>query len=176
MANSTLITNVKSAVIKELINDEAIFHAINSPTIKDISEADKLVYTHIFPFHQNPEVITNQITFLTLQVHIPKPHDRFRTWVLPRLDIWIFSHNKCMRVDNIPKVTDNRNDYISKLLDKKFNGRSTLGVSDDDSKNVHLYDKLDLIGNVEGAFSKDYLYREMMFEMKDLNSGLCEYE
>lgn len=63
MANSTLITNVKSAVIKELINDESIFHAINSPTIKDISEADNLVYTHIFPFHQNPEVSCNMGKF-----------------------------------------------------------------------------------------------------------------
>lgn len=176
MANSTLITNVKNAVIKELINDEAIFYAINSPDIKSIDDADKLVYSHIFPFHQNPETIEKEITFITLQVHIPKPHDRFRTWVLPRLDIWIFSHNRCMKVDNIPKITDNRNDYISKLLDKKFNGRSVIGGSKNDENNLHLYDKLDLIGNVEGAFSKDFLYREMMFEMRDLNNSLCEYE
>ena len=160
MANSTLITDLKQAVIKEIINDESFFYAINSPDITDIDCADELVYTHIFPYHQNPETIEKVITFLTIQVHIPKPYDRNKTWVVPKLEIWVFSHHSHMKVNNIPKITDNRNDYISKLLDKKFNGRDTLGGSKNDKYNLHLYGKLDLVTNVEGAFSKDFLYRQ----------------
>lgn len=174
MANSTLITDLKQSVIKEIINDESFFYAINSPDITDIDCADKLVYTHIFPYHQNPETIEKVITFLTIQVHIPKPYDRNKTWVVPRLEIWVFSHHSHMKVNNIPKITDNRNDYISKLLDKKFNGRDTLGGSKNDKYNLHLYGKLDLVSNVEGAFSKDFLYRQLIFEMKDINNSLCD--
>lgn len=174
MANSTLITDLKQAVIKEIINDESFFYAINSPDITDIDCADELVYTHIFPYHQNPETIEKVITFLTIQVHIPKPYDRNKTWVVPKLEIWVFSHHSHMKVNNIPKITDNRNDYISKLLDKKFNGRDTLGGSKNDKYNLHLYGKLDLVTNVEGAFSKDFLYRQLIFEMKDINNSLCD--
>lgn len=173
MANSALISNLKEAIIKELVNDESIFYAIDSPYIDGLEDADKLVYQHIFPYHKNPETITDTITFLTIQVHIPKTYDRNNTWVSPRLEIWIFSHEKHMKVNNIPKIPDNRNDYISRLLDEKFNGRGTFGVSKKDSNNFHLYGDMDLISNVEGSFSKEFLYRQMIFEMHDINDSLC---
>lgn len=174
MANSTIVTDLKQAVIKEIVNDEAFFHAIHSPDIEDVECADELIYTHIFPYHKNPETVDKAITFLTIQVHIPKPYDRNSTWVVPRLEIWILSHQDVMKVDNIPKISDNRNDYISKLLDAKFNGRDTLGGSKNDKYNLHLYGQLKLVSNVEGAFSQKFLYRQMIFEMKDLNDSLCE--
>ena len=174
MANSTLINDVKQAVIRELINDENIFYAINSPDIRNLEQADELVYTHIFPYHQNPETLNKTNTFLTIQVHIPRTYDRKNIWVVPRLEIWIISHQSCMKVNNIPKISDNRNDYISKLLDKKFNGRESLGGSNNEENNYQLHKKLDLISNVEGAYAKDYLYRQMIFEMIDLNDSLCE--
>ena len=79
-----------------------------------------------------------------------------------------------MRVDNIPKISDNRNDYISKLLDEKFNGRRTLGGNTNDKFNLHLYGEFNLIANVEGAFTKNYLYRQMIFETRDFNTSMCE--
>ena len=175
MANSELISSLKDALIKELEADESIFYAIDSPDITDFENSDQLMYTHIFPFHKNPETITETITFITIQVHIPKTYDRNKTWVIPTLEIWIISHDDHMIVNNIPKITDNRNDYISKLLDKKFNGRSTFGVSENDKDNIHLYGKMNLVSNVEGALNK-FLYRRMIFEMKDLNDSLCDDE
>lgn len=163
--------------MKEIINDERLFYAIDSPDITDIKKADRLVYTHVFPYHKNPSTITKAITFLTIQVHIPKTYDASNLWVVPRMEIWIITHDKHMKAENIPGVSDNRNDYISKLLDKKFNGRDTLGGNKDDANNLHLYGKLDLIRNVEGAYpSGDFLYRKMIFELKDLNHSLCDIE
>lgn len=173
MANSSIITDLKQKVIAELVHDETFFHAINSPYVTDISCADDLVYTHIFPYHQNPNTLDKAITFITIQVHIPKTYDKTNVWITPHMEIWIISHESCMRVNNIPKVSDNRNDYISKLLDAKFNGRDVLGVSKRKNDNLNLYGKLDLISNVEGAFAPEYLYRQMIFEMKDLNNSLC---
>lgn len=174
IANSTIISDLKKAVIKEIINDEALFYAIDSPSVKDVECADELVYKNIFPYHQNPETLTEVQTFLTIQVHIPGIYSRNEIWIQPTLEIWIISHQSHMKVDNIPKITDNRNDYISKLLDNKFNGRNTLGGSNNDRYNLHLYGELQLTSNVEGAFSKEYIYRRLIFETKDINNSLCD--
>ena len=70
-----------------------------------------------------------------------------------------------MVVDNIPKITDNRNDYLSKLIDNKLNGRSDFGIGE-----------LKLLSNIEGSYQKDYVYRKMVFECSDLNDSLCDDE
>ena len=164
---------MKNAVISEIINDKDFFYAIDSPDYKDPDYADDLIGTHIFRYNQNPITLDKRITFLTIQVQIPKTYDKNRVWVLPQLEIWIVSHEECMNVTNIPGVTDDRIDYISNLLDLKFNGRDTLGVSPDSEDNLSLYGKLDLVSNIESAYSTDYLYRRMLFETKDLNDSLC---
>lgn len=174
MANSEIINDLKQAIVKEIINDETFYYAINSPKISSVEDRDKLSDYNIFSYNKNPETITEVTTFLTLQVHIPKTYDKNNTWVVPRLEIWIYSHTDHMDVKNIPKISANRNDYISMLLDKKFNGRDTIGGSKNDKYNLHLFGKLDLVHNVEGTFSADFLYRQMIFELKDLNKSLCE--
>ena len=70
-----------------------------------------------------------------------------------------------MIVDNVPKVTQNRNDYLSELIDKKFNGKRGFGIGE-----------TKLISNTEGAFQIDYLYRKMIFQCLDLNTSLCDDE
>lgn len=176
MANSSIISRLKDKLITEIINDEELFRAIDSPTIKSFDDADQLVGTHIFNYHQNPTTIREVQTFLTIQVHIPKTYDRNNTWVSPRLEIWIISHQEHMKVENVPKITANRNDYISQLLDLKFNGRREIGVSKNSKNNLNMFDKLALISNIEGALASDYLYRQMIFEVKDLNDSLCDEE
>lgn len=164
MANSTFIGNAKNLIIKELINNDLIVKTIDSPDISP-STPEKLINTHIFNFHQNPYTLDKAITFITVQVHITFK-DRFfsnSTYVNPEVEIWIISHEKHMRVDNIPKVTENRNDYLSKQIDKMFNGKSGLGLG-----------KLELISNVEGSYQSDYLYRKMVFRGTDINNSLCE--
>lgn len=174
MANSEIITDLKNAVAKEIIQDEAFYYAIDSPKIDSVDDRDKLTDYNIFSYNKNPETITDVTTFLTIMVQVPRTYDRNNTWVVPRLEIWIYSHTDHMEVKNIPKITDNRNDYIAKLLDRKFNGRDILGGSKNDKYNLHLYDKLSLVHNVEGAYSPKFLYRQLIFELKDLNDSLCE--
>ena len=87
------------------------------------------------------------------------------TFVKPTVEIWIISHERHMIVNNIPKVTDNRNDYLSKLIDKKLNGKSGFGIG-----------KMKLSSNVEGSYQQNYLYRKMVFECTDLNNSLCSDE
>lgn len=162
MANSSIIGKIKNKIAKSFIKDENIVKAINS---SQVDSPEKLIGTHIFTYHQNPNTINTIETFITIQVHIPQNIYIGESFVNPSVEIWIISHEKHMPVNNIPKITDNRNDYISKLIDKKLNGQSGYGIG-----------KLTLISNVEGAYQQDYVYRKMMFKVMDLNNSLCDSE
>ena len=160
MANSSIIGNAKNKIVKEFIKDKEIVQAINSSTV---TSAEKLIGTHIFDYHQNPHTINTVQTFITIQVHIPQPFISNDSYVNPTIEIWIISHEKHMIVNNIQKVTANRNDYLSALIDKKFNGKSGFGIG-----------KLKLLSNIEGSYQQNYVYRKMVFEATDLNDSLCE--
>lgn len=168
MANSSIIRKAKNKIVKEFIKDSEIIAAINSSEVKP-NEPEKLIGKHIFNYNQNPHTLNIVGTFITIQVHIP--HDYYtdykasNTRVRPTIEIWIISHEKHMVVDNVPKVTQNRNDYLSELIDNKINGKSGFGIGE-----------TVLLSNTEGAFQQDYLFRKMIFQCLDLNWSLCEEE
>ena len=165
MANSSIIRKAKNKIVKEFIKDQDIIAAINSDKIKP-NEPEKLINTHIFNYNQNPHTLNTVGTFITIQVHIPQSYyndyNASTTRVKPTIEIWIISHEKHMIVDNVPKVTQNRNDYLSELIDNKINGKSGFGIG-----------KTTLLSNIEGAFQQDYLFRKMIFQCIDLNASLC---
>lgn len=173
MANSEIVASLKSSVIKEIIKDDVFYYAIDSPKISSVDDRDKLTEYNVFSYNKKPGTTDDVTTFLTVQVHIPKTYDRNNTWVLPKLEIWIYSHVDHMKVQNIPKITANRNDYISILLDKKFNGKDDFGGNQNDQYNLHIFGKMDLVHNIEGAYSPDFMYRQLIFELKDLNKSMC---
>lgn len=166
MANSSIIRKVKNKIIKEFIKDPEIVTAIDSSTIK-LDEPEKLIYEHIFDFNQNPHTLNDVRTFITIQVHIPQnyynDYNNSEIFVKPTIEIWIISHEKHMKINNIPKITQNRNDYLSELIDKKINNKSGFGIG-----------QTKLLSNIEGSFQADYLFRKMIIECKDFNWSLCE--
>jgi hypothetical protein len=169
MANSSIIRKAKNRIIKEFIKDKEIIEAINSKEVKT-NEPEKLINKHIFDYNQNPHTINIVGTFITIQVHIP--HNYYSDYrgnsvihVKPTIEVWIISHEKHMIVDNVSKVTSNRNDYLSELIDRKINGKAGFGIG-----------KTKLLSNIEGSFQGDYLYRKMIFECLDLNASLCNDE
>lgn len=171
MANAEIITDIKTKVISEIVHDNALFNAINSPDVKNFEEAYRLIGTHLFRYHMNPEVMDKAITFITVQVHLPDMSDD-GVWSQARLEVWIISHVSCMEVNNIPKIVDSRTDYISRLLTEKFNNRDYLGLENDPGK-ISLYKPLVLRSNVEGAYTRDYLFRRMIFDTSELNGNYC---
>lgn len=169
MANSSIIRKAKNRIVKEFIKDKDIIAAIDSKDIQS-NEPEKLIGTHIFNYNQNPHTLNKVGTFITIQVHIPQNyysdyHGNSAIHVKPTIEIWIISHEKHMIVDNVPKVTQNRNDYLSELIDNKINGKSGFGIGD-----------VKLISNIEGASQTDYLYRKLTFQCLDLNWSFCEEE
>lgn len=168
MANSSIVGKVKNKIVKEFIKDEDIIAAINSSEVKS-NEPEKLINKHIFNYNQNPHTLNVVGTFITIQVHIPQSYyndyNSSSIYVKPTIEIWIISHEKHMSVDNVPKVSQNRNDYLSELIDRKFNNKGGFGIG-----------RTELLSNIEGAFQTDYLYRKMVFQCLDLNASLCEDE
>jgi hypothetical protein len=163
MAHSSIIQKAKNTLIKELISDQEFLKAINPPDNDILPE--EVLGKYLFDYHQNPLTITEAQTFVTVQVHIPESRYPDKTFVKPIVEIWIYSHYTKMKVDNVPKIKCNRNDYISQILDKKINGRSDLGIG-----------KVVLKSNIEGTFQADYLYRVMTFELKDINQSQCDVD
>ena len=164
MANSSIIGESKKKIIKEFIKNTEIIQAIDSHKI-NMNQSEKLIGTHIFDYNQNPFTLQDSDTFITVQVHIPDTYYRSKPFVKPQIEIWIISHERHMKVDNIPKITQNRNDYISELIDNMLNGRNDFGIG-----------VINLIVNIEGAFQQDYAYRKMVFETTDINNSICENE
>jgi hypothetical protein len=161
MANSSLISSLKDKVIKTIINNDAIVTAIGAT---DCNAPSDLVNTHIFRYNKNPKTITTTMTFITVMVHTNK-RDSNGTYITPTLEIWIYSHNDHMDLEEneIPGITDDRNDYISKLLDLQFNGQTIPGV----------YNQLILNSNTEGTYNDNFLYRRMIFTTIDVNNSFC---
>lgn len=161
MANSSIITTLKNQVIKEIIDDETMFYAINSPDIKKFEDSADLLNTHIFRYNQNPETLGKSSTFITVQTHLTQHGYGDNTWVKVTLEFIIYAHEGCMKVDNIPKTKDARTDLIGRILDEKFNGRS------------FGYGTLTCVDNTEGSLSKSYLYRRIVFQTQDINGSVC---
>ena len=159
MANGTSISEFKEKVVKEICSDDTLFYAFDA---KDCENGGDLPNTHIFKFNKNPNTITEAITFMTVMVHT-KVRDRDGLFVTPTLEFWIYSHNDHMKMDY--KITkDNRNDYISMLLDDMFNGTTEFGG----------IGKLRLMSNTEGTFNEKFLYRRMIFETVDISDSFCD--
>ena len=167
MANSSIIGKVKNKIVREFINDNAIVAAIDSHN-PNVHDPEDLIYMHIFDYNQAPFTIRDVQTFITIQVHIPNTKYSYSqkqiTFVNPTIEIWITSHEGHMKVDNIPKITQNRNDYLSTLIDKKLNGSTEYGLG-----------KLYLTANKEFSYEKDYICRTLIFTATDLNNSLCEW-
>ena len=130
-----------------------------------IQNNQKNLLVHTYDYNQNPFTLTDVDTFITIQVHIPDTYFRSKPFTKPQIEIWIISHERHMKVDNIPKVTQNRNDYISELIDNMFNGRTDFGIGE-----------MVCIVNIEGSFQQDYAYRKMVFEATDFNNSVCKDE
>lgn len=159
MANSTSISEFKEKAVQAIANDTTLFYAFDA---KDCENGGDLINTHIFKYNKNPNTITENITFMTVMVHT-KSRDRNGTFVTPTLELWIYSHYDHMEMS--PEITkDNRNDYISMLLDDMFNGSTQYGG----------IGKLQLVSNTEGTYNEKFLYRRLLFATVDISDSMCD--
>lgn len=161
MANSSIVSDLKDRVIKELINYDIFLLALDAKDASNLENGD-YVNKYIFRWNCNPNIQSSVGTFITIMVHIPTVTRNGSIFVRPIIEFNIYSHNDHMVINNINGISDNRNDYISRLIDERFNGRDDFG-----------YGMLRLRSNIEDMFENKYPYRRLIFETVDLNDSLC---
>ena len=71
MPNSSIIEDIKTRVQMDILQDPLMVQVIDANDVDD-SDVSNLIGTHIFTFAQNPNMIQESGTFLTIQVHIPQ--------------------------------------------------------------------------------------------------------
>lgn len=153
-----IISQFKNRVMDAVTHDDTLFHAFDAHGCENGGDLEN---THIFTYNRIPETITEVDTYMTIMVHT-KTRDRNGTYVIPSLEIWIYCNQKHMKMDR--RITkDNRCDYISMLVDEMFNGSSVYGG----------IGKLKLTLNAEGVYSKNFLFRHLIFETMDINDSVC---
>lgn len=159
MANSTSISEFKERVVDAIAHDNDFFVAFDADGCENGGD---LIDTHIFKYNKVPETIMTVSTYLTVLVHT-KTKDLQKAFITPTLEFYIYCNCNHMKMDR--QITkDNRCDYLSMLLDQKFNGTTEYGG----------IGQLTLILNTEGSYNKDFLYRHLVFETIDLNDSICE--
>lgn len=174
MANSRIVNELKSRLLKDIINNEDIVCAIDSPD-KDNPNWDSscmidtpsnrkegftpLLFNHI----KNASTIDKTISFICTEVQLGSVYTSSK-WATVKLEVWIFSHNDHMRIENIPKVNANRNDYIAELIDDMVNNK------------YDIFDTFKLISSVGGQYNDKFHYRKLIFEGKDINYNMCSEE
>lgn len=162
MANSTIVLTLKNKIINALCEDPDVDSLIDSQKYHGKNLRGK----HIFNFNKNPETIKETITFITV-MDGTQARDRNSTFVTSRVVINIYTHNGHMELP-LEYLNDdeyfNRNDYLSFLIDEKFNGSTGYGG----------FGKLKLVSNDEYTPTKDFNGRVLKFETVDINNSLCD--
>ena len=158
VANGTSISEFKERVMDAITHDDTLFYAFDA---KECENGGDLINTHIFTYNKIPDTITKTDAYMTIMVHT-KSRDRYGTFVIPSLEIWIYCHDKHMKMDRTI-TKDNRCDYISMLLEDMFNGSTNYGG----------VGELKTVLNTEGTYNQDFLYRHLIFETIDVNKSMC---
>ena len=90
----------KNQLFKDLLTNEKIVKLINEE--KDLSTAEDLAYTQVFPYEYIPETVEHGHTFICCDVDVQVPQTRVATSVRlyykPILYVWVMSHKSKLRL------------------------------------------------------------------------------
>ena len=162
--NSEVISTIKKEIINTIIEDGEIPYVLdNSEDVQD--DPSILINNNIFRYNYNPTALKEEKAMLTIQIKLAENNNPNEDFVRVSVEFWVICHQGLMSpipkkdLKSFIKSCDTRTDYLSILLDKKFNGASGL-----------CYSKLRLRNNDEGVLTTNYMYRYLRFEGKCVNT------
>lgn len=163
MANSECIPDWKNQILSDLQNDELILKVLG---VTEEEIEDGLMYTRFFPFSYVYETQDQVKTYICVEIGIDRTNDiRFRNdlYVRPLITFRIIGHQDDMKITTM-KTYKTKLDYLSELIDKKYNGKSINGSHE-------LY----LLKNQAFDISTTYRERVVQFRGVTLDKAICEY-
>ena len=130
----------------------------NDKIVKLITDSDdattpnhSLAYTQIYPFEFVPETVDDGKTFICFDVDIAEVVDK--TYYLPVLYIWVFTHKSKMRLSQ----GGIRTDELSVEINKELNGSRYFGLGELDLHSVGRFSPIvDYQGRVLTYYATDF--------------------
>lgn len=113
----------KNLLMKELCSNEDVVRMVTNNEYATVPNHD-LPYTQIFPYEFIPETVDEARTFICFDVDMIKVPNK--TFYMPVLYIWIFTHKSLMRRDGEGLLLDN----LSFVIDKMLNGSRYYGLGE----------------------------------------------
>lgn len=165
MANDSIITTFKNKLIEQIQNDKQI---INALAINKDEDEEDLSYVRLFPYYFVVPTQEEAKTYIFIEVALEAVRDRFNTYknevVYDKCMVYMYvvSHQSVMRMETAG-LSAVRIDYISQLLNQKFNGQYIAGIG-----------TLQRITNIPRHLNDVYRCREMTFEVLDFNKEMCD--
>lgn len=86
----------KNRLMEDLLTNPRIPELLNDFEDRQPATAAELMYTQVFPYEYIPETIEHGQTFICCDVDITKATNK--TFYLPDLYIWVFSHKSKLRL------------------------------------------------------------------------------
>lgn len=140
----------KNKLMEDLLTNNDIVKLLDSTT--ELSNAHKLAYHNVFPYEYIPDTVEEAKTFICFDVDVQESINK--TFLLPTLYIWVFSHKSKLRLPEGGVQTDKLVSEIAKAI----NGSRFYGLGE-----------LDLYSVKRFAPVTDYQGKVMTFHAKEFN-------
>lgn len=141
----------KNQLMQDLLTNQTIVRLINDDN-KIIDNPGCLVYEQVFPFEYIPDTVEHGQTFICCDVDIQRSINK--TFLLPVLYIWVFTHKSKLRLPEGGVRTDR---LVSEIA-KEINGSRYYGLGE-----------LDLYSVKRFAPITDYQGKVMTFQATEFN-------
>ena len=140
----------KNKLMEDLLTNEEIVKLLDNQI--EISDAKRLAYKHVFPYEYIPDTVEDAKTFICFDVDVQESINK--TFLLPTLYIWVFSHKSKLRLLEGGVRTDKLVSEIAKAI----NGSRSYGLGE-----------LELYSVKRFAPVTDYQGKVMTFRAKEFN-------
>lgn len=115
----------KNRLMEDLLTNPRIPELLNDFEDRQPATAEELMYTQVFPYEFIPETVEHGQTFICCDVDITKATNK--TFYLPDLYIWVFSHKSKLRLPGGGVRTDEICSEIVQSIDgSRFYGLGEL--------------------------------------------------
>lgn len=140
----------KNKLMEDLLTNPEVVKLLDDSV--EMRNASSLAYTHVFPYEYIPDTVEHAKTFICFDVDVQESINK--TFLLPTLYIWVFSHKSKLRLREGGVQTDK---LVSEIA-KSINGSHFYGLGE-----------LDLYSVKRFAPVTDYQGKVMTFHAKEFN-------
>ena len=140
----------KNKLMEDLLTNPEVVKLLDDSV--EMRNASSLAYTQVFPYEYIPDTVEHAKTFICFDVDVQESINK--TFLLPTLYIWVFSHKSKLRLPEGGVQTDKLVSEIAKAI----NGSRFYGLGELDLYSVKRFTPV-----------TDYRGKVMTFHAKDFN-------